>query len=57
MLKVGIDQAFLIIMKQEFITVKHAKPDASRPESPETYVVAMGFRGKLTSNKSNLWTI
>ena len=49
--KGGSEQALLNRMKQEFKTVKHAKPDASRPESPETYVVALGFRGKLTSNK------
>ena len=51
MFKGGSEQALLNRMKQEFKTVKHAKPDASRPESPETYVVALGFRGKLTSNK------
>ena len=31
-------------MKKDFRTVKHIKPPASRKESPETYVVALGFR-------------
>ena len=31
-------------IKRRFKTVKHAKPPASRKESAETYVVAMGFR-------------
>ena len=39
-------------MKKEFKSVRHAKPDASRSESPETYVVAMGFRGKVTTSNN-----
>jgi 23S rRNA (uridine2552-2'-O)-methyltransferase len=34
----------LVPMKQHFATVKHAKPPASRKESSELYVVALGFR-------------
>jgi len=33
-------------MKRDFKQVKHAKPPASRSDSAETYVVALGFRGK-----------
>lgn len=41
----GTESALLADMKRAFKTVKHAKPPASRPESAEMYVVAMGFRG------------
>lgn len=43
--KGGSEADLLRRMKLAFKTVRHAKPAASRPESPETYVVAMGFRG------------
>jgi 23S rRNA (uridine2552-2'-O)-methyltransferase len=42
--KGGSEADLLRRMKIAFKTVRHAKPAASRPESPETYVVAMGFR-------------
>jgi 23S rRNA (uridine2552-2'-O)-methyltransferase len=38
----GLDTALLARLKQNFTTVKHAKPPASRAESAEVYVVAMG---------------
>lgn len=41
----GLDSTLLTRLKQGFATVKHAKPPASRAESSEVYVVAMGFRG------------
>ena len=41
----GTEDALLAEMKRAFKTVKHAKPPASRPESAEVYVVALGFRG------------
>jgi 23S rRNA (uridine2552-2'-O)-methyltransferase len=31
-------------MKKHFVSVRHAKPPASRKESSELYVVATGFR-------------
>lgn len=40
----GAERELLAEMKAAFRTVRHAKPAASRRESPETYVVAMGFR-------------
>jgi 23S rRNA (uridine2552-2'-O)-methyltransferase len=41
----GLDSALLARLKQSFAKVSHAKPAASRAESAEVYVVAMGFRG------------
>ena len=41
----GTEGTLLVEMKRAFKTVKHAKPPASRPESAEVYVVALGFRG------------
>lgn len=38
----GLDAALLARLKQNFATVRHAKPPASRAESAEVYVVAMG---------------
>jgi 23S rRNA (uridine2552-2'-O)-methyltransferase len=38
----GLDNTLLTRLKQAFTTVKHAKPPASRAESSEVYVVAMG---------------
>jgi 23S rRNA (uridine2552-2'-O)-methyltransferase len=32
-------------LKRPFAKVQHVKPKASRPESPEVYVLASGFRG------------
>jgi 23S rRNA (uridine2552-2'-O)-methyltransferase len=42
----GTDQALLTILKQNFTTVKHAKPPASRKGSSEWYVIAQGFKGR-----------
>jgi 23S rRNA (uridine2552-2'-O)-methyltransferase len=41
----GTEKTLLDTLKRNFATVRHAKPPASRAESAETYVVAMGFRG------------
>jgi 23S rRNA (uridine2552-2'-O)-methyltransferase len=32
-------------LKRAFSTVRHVKPPASRKESAELYVLAMGFKG------------
>ena len=42
----GSEKAILDVLKRNFASVKHAKPPASRKESSELYVVAMGFRGR-----------
>lgn len=44
-LKGGTESILLKQMQKDFTTVKHAKPNASRADSAESYVVAMGFRG------------
>ena len=41
----GTEKELLAAIKKRFKTVRHAKPPASRKESAETYVVALGFRG------------
>jgi 23S rRNA (uridine2552-2'-O)-methyltransferase len=41
----GTQGNLLAAMKRDFKTVKHIKPPASRKESAEQFVVAMGFRG------------
>lgn len=41
----GAEGELLARLKQNFETVKHAKPKASRQDSAEMYVVATGFRG------------
>ncbi len=46
-LKGGTESQLLMQLKRNFETVKHAKPDASRKDSAESYVVAMGYRGAL----------
>ena len=42
----GATSELLAVLKRDFATVRHAKPPASRTESAETYVVALGFRGR-----------
>ena len=44
-LKGGTERELLKKMQQDFTSVKHAKPEASRKDSAESYVVAMGFKG------------
>jgi 23S rRNA (uridine2552-2'-O)-methyltransferase len=41
----GSERSMLEALKRDFTSVRHAKPPASRKESSELYVVAMGFRG------------
>lgn len=41
----GATNDLLVPLKQDFTTVRHVKPEASRKESAEIYVVALGFRG------------
>jgi len=41
----GTEKSLLDLLKRHFESVRHAKPKASRPESPEVYVVALGFKG------------
>ncbi len=41
----GAEGELLERLKHRFEKVRHAKPDASRSESAETYLVALGFKG------------
>ncbi|WP_420132399.1 RlmE family RNA methyltransferase [Rhodopseudomonas sp.] len=41
----GADATLMSQLKRDFATVKHVKPAASRKDSSERYVLAMGFRG------------
>jgi 23S rRNA (uridine2552-2'-O)-methyltransferase len=43
----GTEGELLAGLKRDFATVKHVKPAASRADSAELYVLAMGFRGAL----------
>lgn len=42
----GAEKSLLARLKDNFKTVRHAKPKASRAGSPEIYLVAKGFKGK-----------
>jgi len=44
-LKGGAENNLLQEMRKHFTTVHHAKPKASRQDSAEAYVVALGFKG------------
>jgi len=46
----GAEKELLLHLKQNFETVKHVKPPASRKDSAETYVVATGFKGMGASS-------
>ena len=41
----GTEGALLATLKRDFATVRHVKPQASRADSAELYVLATGFRG------------
>jgi 23S rRNA (uridine2552-2'-O)-methyltransferase len=41
----GATGELLTLLKRDFADVKHVKPPASRSDSAEIYVVALGFRG------------
>jgi 23S rRNA (uridine2552-2'-O)-methyltransferase len=41
----GTEASLLTTLKRDFATVKHIKPAASRSDSSELYLLAIGFRG------------
>jgi 23S rRNA (uridine2552-2'-O)-methyltransferase len=41
----GTESGLLAELKRDFETVKHVKPPASRTDSAELYLLALGFRG------------
>ena len=42
----GAEHELLTLLKQDFKTVRHVKPQASRADSSEMYVLATGFKGR-----------
>jgi 23S rRNA (uridine2552-2'-O)-methyltransferase len=44
-LRGGTERSLLDQLKRDFAKVRHVKPEASRADSAEMYVVATGFRG------------
>lgn len=45
----GADADLMTQLKRDFASVKHLKPAASRQDSSERYVLALGFRGEASS--------
>jgi 23S rRNA (uridine2552-2'-O)-methyltransferase len=45
----GAEGELLARLKRAFASVRHAKPKASRAESAEVYLVALGFRSETGS--------
>ncbi|SEH78895.1 RlmE family RNA methyltransferase [Paracoccus alkenifer] len=48
----GAEQGLLTILKRNFTTVANVKPPASRQDSSEKFVVALGFRGRQARDES-----
>lgn len=48
----GAEADLLAQLKRDFATVKHVKPAASRQDSSERYVLALGFRGARGSGEA-----
>ena len=46
----GTENNLLAVLKKDFTTVKHIKPDASRAGSAELYVMATGFRAQQATS-------
>jgi len=47
----GSSEEILNLLRQNFLSVKYFKPEASRKDSSETYLVATGFKGKECSEE------
>jgi 23S rRNA (uridine2552-2'-O)-methyltransferase len=43
----GTESSLLAQLKRDFSGVKHVKPQASRADSAELYLLARGFRGRM----------
>ena len=50
----GTDATLLAGLKRDFASVKHVKPQASRADSSELYLLATGFRGEGELNPTAL---
>ena len=44
-LRGGTERTLLDLLKKDFAKVRHVKPEASRADSAEMYVIGTGFRG------------
>lgn len=51
-LRGGTEGEMLKMMKKDFTSVRHVKPMASRDDSAELFVLAMGFRGAAEQGQS-----
>lgn len=49
-LRGGTENELLTLLKQHFSIVRHVKPEASRADSAEMYVLAQGFKGRPESD-------
>ena len=49
-LRGGPENELLALLKQHFSIVRHVKPEASRADSAEMYVLAQGFKGRPGSD-------
>ena len=43
----GTENELLASLKRDFAAVRHVKPQASRADLSELYVLATGFRGRV----------
>jgi 23S rRNA (uridine2552-2'-O)-methyltransferase len=50
----GTENELLANLRRDFKTVRHVKPKASRADSAELYVLATGFRGKVSRSVSEI---
>ncbi|MFT6583163.1 MAG: 23S rRNA (uridine2552-2'-O)-methyltransferase [Alphaproteobacteria bacterium] len=50
----GTERSLLTLLRGSFTKVVHAKPEASRKESAELYVVGLGFRGAPSETTSEV---
>jgi len=50
----GTEAELLAGLKRDFTTVKHVKPAASRSDSAELYVLALGFRGAGSDHRDRV---
>lgn len=48
----GAEKQMLDTLKKNYTTVRHVKPPASRKESRELYVIALGFRGEVPHDET-----
>ncbi len=52
-LRGGTEGEMLKLMKQDFAAVRHVKPKASRDDSAELFVLALGFRKQWVEDRSS----